>query len=90
MASLYLLHFTVKVADHAGHYLGYAREVEPRLNTHRRGHGSPLIRALVERGGDFLLVRTWSNGSRTQERELKRCKQLRRLCPLCRNGRAHV
>jgi len=37
MASLYLLHFTIKVADHAGHYLGYASSIQERLDRHRRG-----------------------------------------------------
>ena len=85
MPSLYLLHFTVKVADHARHYLGFANSIPERLERHRAGQGSPLIRALLERGGDFDLVRTWPDGSRTLERQLKRCKQLARLCPTC-NG----
>jgi len=90
MAHLYLLHFTVKVADHAGHYLGYSSSIRKRLEEHRAGRGSPLIRALLERGGDFHLVRTWSPASRTLERQLKRWKKLRQLCPTCRNGGAHV
>ena len=90
MAALYLLHFTVKVADHAGHYLGYASSIQARLDRHRAGRGSPLIRALLERGGDFAVVRTWQQGSRTLERQLKRRKRLARLCPVCRNGGAHV
>ena len=91
MASLYLLHFTVKVADHAGHYLGYARSIPDRLARHRAGQGSPLIRALLRRGGDFTLVRTWPSGSRMEERRLKSWKRLSRFCPTWRNGAApHV
>jgi len=87
MASLYLLHFTIKVADHAGHYLGYASSIQERLDRHRRGDGSPLIRALLERGGDFAVVRTWSPGTRDLERQLKRRKKLREICPTCRAER---
>jgi len=91
MASLYLLHFTVKVADHAQHYLGYATSLRRRLVRHRQGNGSPLIRALLRRGGDFAVVRTWHPGTRDLERRLKRRKKLRELCPTCRAARgAHV
>jgi hypothetical protein len=86
MASLYLLHFTVKVADHAGHYLGFTRSLRDRLECHRAGQGSPLIRALLERGGDFQVARTWRPGSRTLERQLKRQRNLPRFCPTCRSG----
>jgi len=84
--TIYLLHFT-KPLCHARHYLGWVHggvtNVPARIERHRSGHGSPLVRAVMEAGGDVLLADTWT-GNRTEERRLKRYSHVRRLCPVCR------
>ena len=81
-AVAYLLHFSRKVADHAGHYLGSADDLDRRLAEHQRGTGARLTQVAVELGIELTLVRTWPGGSQ-QERRLKRQKHGPRLCPLC-------
>lgn len=83
--TIYLLHFDEPVA-HAQHYLGWTEhEVVQRMRTHERGEGSPLVRALVERGGTFCLANVW-RGDRHLERKLKNRRNARRLCPVCAEG----
>lgn len=85
MTGLYLLHFTPRYR-HAGHYLGWALDIERRVGEHMRGgaHASPLVRAAA-RDGRVGLVRVWVNGDRTLERRLKRQGGLSRHCPVCRS-----
>ena len=81
---VYLLHFTQPL-HHAQHYLGYADDLERRLERHRTGNGARLVQVCAEHGIDFVLVRTWEGG-RDLERHLKNQHNGRKLCPLC-NGR---
>lgn len=78
---VYLLHFSERY-KHAGHYLGFAEDLEARLERHRTGRGARLVEVITEAGLDFQLVRTW-NGDRMLERQLKKQKNGPRLCPLC-------
>lgn len=78
---VYLLHFTRKY-HHAGHYLGFAEDVEERLERHRKGQGARLIEVIVAAGIDFVLVREW-DGDRKLERRLKKWKKSSQLCPIC-------
>lgn len=82
---LYLLHFEPRY-QHAGHYLGYAADVERRVGEHRAAtqKASPLVRAALAAGAVVTLARTWPQGSRTLERRLKRQGGLSRHCPICR------
>ena len=80
--TVYLLHFDPPLA-HARHYLGWARELEPRLAAHRAGRGSPLIAAAVASGSRIELARTWENVDRYLERRLKRRHEAPRLRPVC-------
>jgi hypothetical protein len=85
--SVYLLHFEPPYKQ-ARHYLGWTEgEVEDRLDTHRSGKGSPLIKAAVEAGCAIVLVRVWENVDRHFERALKDANNTPRLCPIC-NGTA--
>ncbi|GAB4577486.1 MAG: hypothetical protein Fur0022_02170 [Anaerolineales bacterium] len=79
---VYLLHFSERF-HHAGHYLGFAEDLEARLERHRAGRGARLVEVITEAGLDFQLVRTW-NGDRVLERQLKRQKNGPRLCPICK------
>jgi hypothetical protein len=83
---IYLLHFSMQVA-HAQHYIGWAIQGKlfARLAQHEAGNGasSPLVRALLAQGGTFRLARVW-DGDRFLERKLKKRKNARELCPICR------
>ena len=84
MTGLYLLHFSRRLR-HAGHYLGYADDVERRVAEHLAAgsKASPLVRAAIAAGAAVELVRTWPEGDRTLERRLKRHNHGPRLCPVC-------
>ncbi len=87
--TVYLLHFTSPYR-HARHYLGYAEDLAERLARHRAGNGARLVQVCAEHGIDFILARIlrftqdrlWEGG-REKERELKRQKNGRKLCPIC-------
>lgn len=80
--TVYLLHFT-PAYRHARHYLGWALDVEARLEQHRRGAGSPLVAAAVAAGSTVEVARTWPDVDRHFERHLKNRREAPRLCPLC-------
>lgn len=83
MSRCYLLHFEQPV-EHAQHYIGTCDgSVYDRYQEHVTGQGSPLVREAIRAGILVSLVRTWPGG-RAVEKQLKRMKQARRLCPLCR------
>lgn len=84
--AVYLIHFE-KPFKHAKHYIGFSsskRNVQLRLDHHRHGRGSRLLRAVAEAGISFDVVRIWEEGDRTFERKLKRRKEAPKLCPICR------
>lgn len=79
---LYLIHFEQKY-HHARHYLGYTEDLEHRLEEHRSGKGSPLLKAVTEAGIEWSVVKTWPMGNRSLERKLKNRNHSPRLCPYC-------
>ena len=89
--TVYLLHFDQWVGEpgHKGarHYMGWAEEgrLFRRLAEHEAGNGkaTPVVRALLARGGSFALARTWK-GDRFLERRLKNRGGAARLCPVCK------
>ncbi len=82
--TVYLLHFG-RQYQHAQHYLGFAEDLEKRLEAHRTGQGAKLTQAVVEAGITLHLVRIW-DGDRQLERQLKDLKNSPRLCPLCNSA----
>jgi predicted GIY-YIG superfamily endonuclease len=86
VGSVYLLHFGQSYY-HARHYLGFTRNVENRIRRHRRGRGSPLVRAVVESGIEIFLARRWERVTRAFERRLHR-RESRLACPICRGPQA--
>lgn len=78
---VYLLHFSAKIG-HSSHYLGWALDVEERVQEHRAGCGANFTRVAVKRGISLLLAATWPGG-----RELERAYKLWhgpvKLCPIC-------
>ena len=84
---VYLLHFSKRVCRRSPsrHYIGYAVNVEARLEAHRAGRGARITQVAVERGIKLRLARTWEGG-RDVERALKLRKAAPRLCPVCERG----
>ena len=78
---VYLLHFDTPL-KHARHYLGFADNVDERLERHRAGNGSRLMAVIAEAGITWQLVRTWT-GDRKFERLLKSRRNAPKLCPIC-------
>jgi hypothetical protein len=83
---VYLLHFDRPLA-HARHYVGIALDGDPvrRLAEHLAGHGSPLVRAVVEAGIAVDLVLSMP-GDRGLERRMHH-RHGSRLCPVCKARR---
>lgn len=80
---VYLIHFDQKLC-HAQHYIGFCEKgLESRLEYHRSGRGSKLLKAVAEKGIGFGVVRTWDEGDRNFERKLKNQKNAKKLCPVC-------
>ena len=82
VGTIYLLHFDQPVSDHARHYLGWASDLEGRLEAHARGRGARLMEVCRERGITWHLARTWE-GTRERERAIKARAEGPRLCPDC-------
>ena len=80
--TIYLLHFDQPVADHARHYLGWASDLDARLEAHREGRGARLMEVCKERGITWHVSRTWE-GTRDRERAIKDRAESPRLCPDC-------
>ena len=80
--TVYLLHFDRRY-EHAGHYLGWAADLDSRLAAHRAGAGARLTSVVKGAGIDWsLAAATWS-GDRALERRIKRNGGLARCCPIC-------
>lgn len=82
--TVYLLHFASRYG-HAGHYLGWAADVDARLAEHAAGRGARLLAVVRAAGIGWQLARTWRGGRRL-ERRIKTLGGLARVCPLCRPG----
>lgn len=79
--TVYLIHFD-RPFKHARHYLGWASNLEARLDHHRRGTGANLLRHVRDAGIGWTVARTWT-GDRNRERQLKVQGGHSRKCPLC-------
>jgi hypothetical protein len=87
LGSVYLLCFVDASGQptryrHAGHYLGWAKDVQARVAVQRQGRGARLVQVVLDAGLQVVLVRTWP-GTRLLERQLKNRHEAPRLCPLC-------
>lgn len=81
---IYLLHFSKPICPTrtTQHYLGWTDDIDERLRKHRMGKGSRLCAVAIERGIKISLAEIIP-GNRQVERQLKRQKNHRRLCPIC-------
>ncbi len=81
---VYLLHYDTPIG-HSQHYLGYtSRRVVDRVQDHIDGKGAALPREATRRNIDPECVRVWEDGTPALEKALKRRKNSRGLCPICR------
>ena len=83
---LYLIHFDTPY-KHARHYLGFVRRVadlDARIERHRNGTGARLMEVIKSAGISWQVVRTWPEGDRTKERQMKNRGHLPDYCPVCR------
>jgi len=83
---VYLLHFDQRY-QHAGHYTGWADDLDHRLAQHQRGAGARLVEVITQAGIGFRLARVWSGASRARERSLKNSGGASRYCPICQDER---
>jgi len=81
--TVYLIHLD-RPYKHAGHYLGWASNLDARLAHHAGGTGANLLRVARNAGIGWQLARTW-NGDRSRERQLKKQGGRSRLCPICKD-----
>lgn len=92
IGTVYLIHFaqpyrarTGKQKHQVTHYIGWAQDLEARINEHRENRGARLLEVVNEAGIDWQVVQTWP-GDRKLERKLKNRKKSRCLCPICRQS----
>ena len=79
--TVYLLHFD-RPYKHARQVQQWTDDLAARLARHARGDGARLLAVAYAAGIRWQLARTWT-GTRTRERQLKRCGGASRHCPLC-------
>lgn len=82
---IYILHFSGNLS-HARHYLGSTNDLESRVTEHRRGSTAKIVDAAKKAGLEFS-AHFVQFGNRKVERQLKRRRNHRRLCPLCATDR---
>jgi predicted GIY-YIG superfamily endonuclease len=86
LGTVYLFHFDQRY-EHAGHYTGWAEDLDHRVAEHLAGRGARLIEVITQAGISFRLARTWPGVTRARERQLKRQGGASRHCPICQEDR---
>jgi predicted GIY-YIG superfamily endonuclease len=86
LGTVYLFHFDQRY-EHAGHYTGWAEDLDHRVAEHQAGRGARLIEVITQAGISFRLARTWPGVTRARERQLKRQGGASRHCPICQDDR---
>ena len=86
-SNVYLLHFE-KPLHHAKHYVGCTKDVEKRLERHRKAPTPKIMQALKKKGIDFRLARVWKGKGKHFERRIKNRKEAPALCPICNPSKA--
>ncbi len=86
--TVYIIHFSRAISGRVKHYIGFANNLEGRLQHHRNGSGARLTQVAAERGIEMILARTFAGADRSFERRLKNTKNAARYCPLCSGKRA--
>jgi predicted GIY-YIG superfamily endonuclease len=87
-AGVYIIHFD-QPYKHARHYIGYANNIEKRINHHRAGTGANLLRVINTAGITWRIAQIWDGKDRAFERHLKNQKHSARYCPICKQEITH-
>ena len=82
LGTVYLLHFDQR-HEHAGHYTGWAEDLDRRIPEHQQGRGAHLVEVITQAGITFRLARVWPGVTRARERQLKQQGGASRRCPIC-------
>jgi predicted GIY-YIG superfamily endonuclease len=82
LGTVYLLHFDQRY-EHAGHYTGWAEDLDRRIPEHQQGRGARLVEVITQAGISFRVARLWPGVTRARERQLKRQGGASRRCPIC-------
>jgi predicted GIY-YIG superfamily endonuclease len=98
VGTVYLLHFDrpygpgggANGRGTAGHYLGWAKNLEQRLAQHEAGTGARLMQVVKDAGIGWRLARTWKDGGLARESQLKKQGGRSRMCPQCRAAKAEA
>lgn len=90
MASgVYVIHFDTPL-HHAQHYVGSSDNIERRLMEHAKGNGARLLQVLREKAIGWKVTLTIETDTpRELERQIKRQKNGRKMCPMC-NGKGEA
>jgi predicted GIY-YIG superfamily endonuclease len=85
--AVYLIHFKTGY-KHARHYLGYAQDLDARLQRHRSGNGARLMEVITDAGIAWEVSRLWpcedEASARALEHKLKHTHgHGPALCPIC-------
>jgi hypothetical protein len=92
VGTIYLIHFDKPIGNldnpraQAHHYLGWTTDLPSRLDRHSIGRGSAIMRAVMNSGVGWKVVKTWP-GTRDDERRMKNQKNSKRYCPSCDDGK---
>jgi hypothetical protein len=71
LGTVYQFHFDQRY-EHAGHYTGWAEDLDHRVAEHLAGRGARLIEVITRAGIGLRLARTWPGVTRARERQLRR------------------
>ena len=88
MPTVYLIHFK-EPYKHARHYVGFAHDLQTRLDQHRAGNGARLMEVITEAGIDWEVARTWEEQDRNFERRIHNQNNTKKLCPICSELKAY-
>lgn len=88
--TIYLIHLNQRL-KHAGHYLGWALDLENRLECHRKGyagHASNFMHHVALNEIEWVLAASWPStdswaATRRVEANIKSWGSLARICPIC-------
>jgi len=80
---VYLIHFNSKY-KHALHYIGYTNNLTERIQKHKIGKGARLLQVINDHGITWEVVRIWKDANRKFELNLKKQKNAKRFCPICK------
>lgn len=88
MPCVYLLHIDPPLG-HARHYVGFSTDDDPcrRVEMHRKGAGSKMLRAAVRSGRKLTLVHFWTGADRKFEAWLHKRRDASKWCPSCGGSR---